>query len=104
MAISPIENNAVISRSQDFASVKQNEDNKGMTDQSNFQNQFTKEIKDHLKQVHDANDADYSEFRYDAKEKGNNSYSNNQKKKKDEKKKNETYGGLKNTSNFDVKI
>lgn len=104
MAISPLENNAMISRVQDYATVKQNENNKGMTDQNNFQNQFVKEIKDHLKQVHDADNADNHEYRYDAKEKGNTSYSNNQKKKKNEKKKEEIRGGLKSTSSFDMKI
>lgn len=104
MAISPIENNAIISRTQDFASIKQNENNKGMIDQNNFQNQFSKEINDHLRQVHDANNSDNYEYRYDAKEKGNNSYSNKEKKRKKEKKENNTSGGLKNTSNFDIKI
>ncbi len=104
MAISPIENNGAISRAQDYATLKQNQDNKGMTDQFNFQSQFSKEIKNHLKQVHNANDADNAEYRYDAKEKGNNAYQNNQNKNKNDKKKKKIYGELKSTSNIDIKI
>lgn len=74
MAISPIEFNATISRTQDFTTIKHNEDQKGMINQSNFQTQMDKETKQHLKQVRNANNADKKQDNTDAKEKGNGQY------------------------------
>ncbi|GFI46095.1 hypothetical protein IMSAGC019_01408 [Lachnospiraceae bacterium] len=38
--ISRVEIQGQVTRAQDFTTIKQNEDNKGMVDQSNFQQQF----------------------------------------------------------------
>lgn len=51
MTISRIELQGQITRAQDFTTIKQNEDNKGMVDQTNFQNQFHQNIDQHLHQV-----------------------------------------------------
>ena len=49
MSINRIELQGTITRAQDYTTIKHNQDNKGMVDQSNFQAQFHKtvEIKQH---------------------------------------------------------
>ena len=44
MAIGPIEMNGIISRTQDYSTIKQNEDNKGLVQQQAFQTHFEKEL------------------------------------------------------------
>lgn len=82
MAIGPLELNGIISRTQDYSSMKQNEDNKGVINQSSFQQHFTQEISHKIHQVHDADDSQNSNQKFDAREKGNNSYSGDGGKKR----------------------
>ncbi len=105
MAIGPVELNGAMTRLQDFTSQKHNEDIKGVVDQSNFQTQFNKEIGNKLNQVHKSDDADQSETKYDAKEKGHGSYEGDggKRRQKEEQPKDgkvipKTYGS------FDVKV
>ena len=51
MTISRIELQGQVTRAQDFTTVKQNEDNKGLVDQSNFQRQFDRTVDNKLRQV-----------------------------------------------------
>jgi len=44
MGLGPVELNGVISRTQDYSVIKQNEDNKGIVNQQAFQNTFEKEL------------------------------------------------------------
>ena len=53
MTISRVELQGAVTRTQDFATLKQNEDNKGMIDQTNFHKQFDQNINDQLHQVHE---------------------------------------------------
>lgn len=89
MPIRPIEMNGVISRVQDIGTIKQNEDNKPLVDQSRFQTHFNKEVDQHQKTVREADNSDNYQKKYDAKEKGNGTYFANQNKKRDNKKQNE---------------
>ncbi len=105
MAIGPLVLNGTITRAQDYATQKQNEDTKGIVDQNNFQNRFNREIDNRMKQVHRGDDLNNGEAKYDAKEKGNGSYEGDggKRREKEEKEKNgkvipKTY------SNFDIKI
>lgn len=75
MSISRIELQGTITRAQDYTAIKQNEDNKGMIDQSNFQTQFRKEVDSKMTQVHHGENAEYENKRFDAKDKGNGQYS-----------------------------
>lgn len=107
MAISPLELNGTVSRTQDFTTIKHNEDNKGNLDQSNIQNQFHKEIEVKTKQVHNAEDAENTSYRYDAKEKGNGQYSGDggkQREKDDKERKKEGKVIIKGQGRFDIKI
>ncbi|MCM1159974.1 MAG: hypothetical protein NC412_02015 [Roseburia sp.] len=74
MAITPIMFNATVQRTQDFTTMKQNEDNKGAVDQSNFQMKMEKEFKLQLSNVRTADNAEKKGDNSDAKEKGNGSY------------------------------
>ena len=75
MAISPVLFNGSVSRMQDVTQIKQNEDMKGMVDQTNFQNTFHKQIDHKLNQVHHSDNAENRQKKFDAKDKGDNEYS-----------------------------
>lgn len=105
MAIGPIELQGTIARTQDFSTVKQNTDHKGIVDQGNLQNQFNKEIKERPHQVIKKDNADYHNKKQDAKEKGSNQYfgdggSNREHKKRQE----DGKVVIKGQNNFDIKI
>ena len=104
MSIRPIDLNGMIQRTQDVGNIKLQEDNKPVVDQQNIQQQVVKEEQRLTKQVQHADDSNQPEYRYDAKEKGNGSYSGQKskgKKKNDEgKKKPEEI----KQGNFDIKI
>lgn len=74
MAISPIEFQGVITRTQDVTMIQHNEDQKGMVNQSNFQMQMDKSVEHHLNQVRSADNADPKQDRSDAREKSNAEY------------------------------
>ena len=82
MAISPILYNGSVTRMQDVTQIKQNEDMKGMVDQANFQNTFHKQIDHKLNQVHQSDNAENRQKKFDAKEKGNGEYFANNKRGK----------------------
>lgn len=74
MAISPLVTHGTIARTQDFTTIKHNEDQKGLIDQSNFQQQFRKEVNDRPHQVNRQDNADFYNRNFDAKDKGDNQY------------------------------
>lgn len=108
MSISRIELQGQITRAQDYTTIKHNEDNKGMIDQSNFQTQFHKAVDDKLTQVHQGENTENENKRFDAKDKGNGQYSGDGgKKRKKEDGKNLPAGGRvvgKSMGGFDIKI
>jgi len=87
MAIGPLTLNGSMQRLQDVSTIKHNEDSKVFVDQNNFQTQFNKQIDHKLNQVHQSDNADKQSKKFDAKEKGNGSYSGdggkNRKKQED---------------------
>lgn len=105
MTISRVELQGQVTRAQDFTTLKQNEDNKGIVDQSNFQRQFDRSVDNRLHQVHQGDRAENEGKRFDAKEKGNGSYEGDggRKRKKEEKEKDGRVI-LKHQGSFDVKI
>lgn len=105
MSIKPVVMSGAISRVQDMSTIKQNEDNKGVTDQKNFQTQFRKEVDHHAKQVNTADKSENNEYRYDAKEKGNGEYQNQQRRKKEKEKDGQKDKvRIKNKGGFDIRI
>lgn len=74
MAIGPMQLNGIMTRTQDFTVIKQNEDMKPMMDQSIFQHTMEKTVEKKLTQVRESDEADNYQRRHDAKEKGKNEY------------------------------
>lgn len=74
MAIGPIEL-ATIARSQDYTTIKHNEDNRGMAQQSNLILHKQQEVEQRNRQVNKSDNADWQKKKFDAKEKGSGNYS-----------------------------
>lgn len=74
MAIGPLQLNGIMTRTQDYTPMKQNEDMKPMLDQSVFQNTMQKNIEKKLTQVKESEETDTYQREQDAKEKGKNEY------------------------------
>ena len=93
-----------IARTQDYTTVKQNEDNRGLTQQSGLVQNMQKETEHKTKQVNKGDDAVWQHKKFDAKEKGNGSYEGDGGSRK--KKEAEPDGKvlIKGRSSFDIKI
>lgn len=104
MAIGPIEIQGTIGRAQDFSVVKQNEDNKGILEQSHLLNQTMKEAQHKPKVVSGVENTENKEFRYDAKDGSSNSYEGNQKNKKKKQQPTDKVIPKGFGSGFDIKI
>ncbi len=103
MGISPIEFNGMVGRTQDFSTVRHNEEQKGMVDQSNFQNHFEQEVKQNISTVRKQDNADPKNKKFDAKDKGDGEYSGDGGRNR---KKNAAKGTAvsKTQGGFDIKI
>lgn len=64
-----------ISRAQDYSTVKQNEDNKGMIDQGHIVDHVQKTAEQRNQEVQGSDNAQWREQKMDAREKGSNEYS-----------------------------
>lgn len=105
MTISRVELQGQLTRAQDFTTIKHNEDNKAAVDQTNFQRQFDQSVDNKLRQVHQGDQAENEGRKFDAKEKGNGTYSGDGgrgRKKEDKEKDGKVV--LKGHSSFDIKI
>lgn len=103
MAIRPIDIAMIPPKSQEASQV-QNASNQRQTHaQEQLGIQYNQNVKHNSQQTVKATKSENNEYRYDAKEKGNGSYSNKKKKgkKNDEKKKEDTTIQL---SNLDIRI
>lgn len=63
-----------ISRANDYSAIKQNEDNKGMIDQGNIADQVNKTTEQKNREVISSDNAEWSDRKPDAREKGSNEY------------------------------
>lgn len=104
MTISRIELQGQVTRAQDFTTIKQNEDQKGIVDQSNFQTQINHNIEQHLHQVRRGDAAENQNKKFDAKEEGSGTYSGDGGKHRNKKEKEDGKVILKGQSGFDIKI
>jgi len=92
-----------ISRAQDYSTIKQNEDNKGMVDQANFSEQVQKAVDQNIREVRSRDEAQWHENRPDAKEKGNGKYSGDGGRNRKKQAAHERVV-IKNSRGFDMKI
>lgn len=74
MAIGPMQLNGIMTRTQDYTSIKQNENMKPVLDQVAFQNTIEKKVEKKLTQVKESEETDTYQRKQDAKEKGKNEY------------------------------
>jgi len=75
MGIDAIHLNGAMTGVQDYNTLRHQEESKAMLNQTNFQNQFNNKVENKLNQVQSKEDMDNKNRKFDAKEKGNNSYS-----------------------------
>lgn len=68
---------ASIPRTQDYTTMKQNEDNKGTFQQMTLEQQSDKQSEQRTREVHSSDNSDWYTGQYDAKEKGHNEYAGN---------------------------
>lgn len=103
MALGPVEMNGILQRTQDFTTIKQNEDNRGLIAQTNIHNEAEQEIDHAMHQVHDAADSRDSEGEFDARREGRNKYMKSSTKRKKEEK---TEGKVvvKGSGGFDISV
>ena len=85
MAINRIDFQGALVRTGDYSAIRQNEENKPITDQNAFQTQFAKEADQRLRSVRETEQTPEQKNKFDAKEKGKNEYH----KRKDQKGKDE---------------
>jgi len=104
MAISPMMFNGSVTRMQDITPVKHNEDVKGMVDQTNFQNTFHKQIDNKLNQVHQSDNAENRQRKFDAKDKGDNEYAGDGGQKRKQEKNMDGKVIAKTHRSFDMKV
>lgn len=93
-----------ISRSQDYTTIKQNQDNKVQVDQGNFGEQLNKNVEQLTKEVHSSDNSDWQNKKFDAKEKGSNEYSGNGGKQRKQKEQQIEKVSRKERQSFDIKI
>lgn len=92
-----------VSRSQDYTTIKHNEDNKVAVDQANFSEQFQKTSEQNIREVHSSDNTQWHEKRPDAREKGNGQYSGDGGRKRKGKQTQERVV-VKGRTGFDIKI
>lgn len=108
MSVNPLTLNGMLQRTNEFSTIKQNEDNKPGMEQRVITNHQFKQEQESARKVATMEQKENNGYRYDAKEKGNGSYEENQKKKrnKNEKEKSGDKVVLKgqDSIHFDIKI
>ena len=104
MAISPVEMISMAPKSQEVSFMKHTETQKPMLEQQQMTAKMHNEIKHNSTQAVPTKKSFNPEYRYDAKEKGNNSYSGQGKKqkKKDSQKEKET--NATSTGRIDIRV
>lgn len=80
MPITPIEIAAMAPKSQAVTQIKHGDLQKPITEQMNLNQQFNKDIQHNSIQTVKTYKSENNEYRYDAKEKGNGTYSDQKKK------------------------
>ena len=104
MPIRPIDMISVAPRSQEASHQQINDQHRMTSAQENVVQQFGKHIKDSAEVVIQTSKGEQKEYRYDAKEKGNGSYSGRNSKGKKNKDNGQEKPEEIKLSNFDIKI
>jgi len=102
--ISPIENNGMIARTQDYSSFKLQEDTRAAGGQIYIQEQSDQNKNANVKTVHRSDDSDRPDTNHDAREEGRNKYFNNRNSGKEKKPAGDGVFIVKKSGGFDLKI
>lgn len=92
-----------VTRVQDFTSIKQNEDNRSVLQQTQLGHNAEKEIQVKATQVRESEDIEWHSKQFDARQKGDNQYTGDGGKNR-KKKQVEERVVVKGKSGFDLKI
>lgn len=93
---------AAIARTQDFTTIKQFEDNRAALAQMNMHQQSGKEIQNRAKQVVHAEETQWQQKRFDAKDKSDNEYAGDGGRKRQKKTVEQVV--VKRQQGFDIKV
>lgn len=106
MGIGPLELSGAIGRTQDFAVIKQHEDNRVMVEQGTMTQTAHQEEEQKANTVMRADQAVNYEHRFDAKEQGSNQYSGDggRNRRQDRKEEGDGKVTLKTEASFDIRI
>lgn len=103
MAIGGIEITSIV-RSQDYTTIKFNEDNKAIAQQNNLVNSMQQQDAQKARQVNQSDHAEWQQKKFDAKEKGNGSYAGSDGRKRKKQDMEKEIQKLQHSSGFDIKI
>jgi hypothetical protein len=103
MPITPIEVVTMAPKSQEASVFKHQEVQKTFNDQAIFNSEFKQEIQHNNNQTVKTSKGENKEYRYDAKEKGNNSYMGKKQKKKQKENESDKKGNIQSGS-IDIRI
>lgn len=92
-----------MTRTQEYTTIKQNQDNKPMMDQANFGQQVEKQTNELARKVGTSDEAKWYDQKPDAKEKGKNEYAGDGGRKRKKEDKSERVI-VKGHGGFDMKI
>lgn len=107
MAIGHVELNVAMTGVQDYVSQRHHEETRSVVDQSNLQTQNERNVEVKITNVHESEDTNNRQKKFDAKEKGSNQYTGSGKgRDKDKKEEKDDMGKVvaKQYSSFDMKI
>lgn len=93
-----------LTRTQDYSAIKQNEDNKGLINQTIFGQQMEKKTEQLTREVHSSDNSDWQNKKFDAREKGSNEYTGDGGKKRRGTEDKQDKVTVKGHQGFDVKI
>ena len=102
--ISPIEMNGVLSRTQDIASLRHNEENRTDIENSNVHLRMELKADENVNTVKSADQSSNTDTKHDAKEKGKNEFFDIRRKDKKSKEPDEVVIKKTPSSGFDLKI
>lgn len=93
-----------LTRTQEYTTIKQQEDNKGFVNQTNIGQQLDKKTEQLAREVNSSDNAQWQNKKFDAREKGSNEYSGDGGKKRRDQKDRQEQVVIKGHQSFDMKI
>lgn len=95
---------ATIARSQDYTTIKQHEDNRGVAQQNHLVHNMQQEDQQKTRQVNKGENPEWQQKKFDAKEKGSGTYAGDGGKNRKRKSEEDGKVFLKGHTGFDIKI